>query len=78
MPSTTTPPPANGAIVWTPPVHPEWVRRINEEGNCMNIRGVVPLDPQSLIDSAVRSTGLSDFGVDDWREPFTVLCRSLE
>jgi hypothetical protein len=63
---------------WRPPPRPEWVQRINEEGYCMNISGVVPLDEDSLIASAVRSTGLSDFGADDWREPFQVLVRSME
>jgi hypothetical protein len=64
--------------VWTPPSRPEWVQRINEEGACMDIEGIVPLDPASLIASAVARTGLSDFGDDDWREPFEVLCRSFE
>ena len=44
----------------------------------MNISGVVPLDENSLLDSAMHNTGLSDFGDDDWREPFRVLIKSLE
>jgi hypothetical protein len=63
---------------WEPPPRPEWVLRINEEGHHMNISGVVPLDPESLISSARRTTGLSDFGDDAWREPFEVLCNALE
>jgi Sulfotransferase family len=63
---------------WTPPPRPEWVQRINEEGYCMNIRGVVPLDEDSLLKSAIDSTGLSDFGADDWREPFRVFIKALE
>lgn len=63
---------------WSPPPRPEWLARLNEEGRCMNIRGIVPLDPQELIETAMRDTGLSDFGDDDWREPFAMLCRSLE
>ncbi|MET0546724.1 MAG: sulfotransferase [Caulobacterales bacterium] len=63
---------------WTPPPRPEWVQRINEEGYCMNISGVVPLDEASLLESAMRATGLSDFGADDWREPFQVLVKSFE
>jgi hypothetical protein len=63
---------------WQPPPRPEWVRRINEEGDCMDIAGVVPLDEQSLLDAAMRATGLSDFGSDDWREPFQVLVKSME
>lgn len=64
--------------VWIPPPRPEWVRRVNEEGECMDIRGTVPLDPESLINSAIAATDLSDFGDDDWREPFEVLCRSFD
>jgi Sulfotransferase family len=63
---------------WHPPSRPEWVQRINEEGYCMDISGVVPLDEKSLLESAMRSTGLSDFGADDWREPFRILIKSLE
>src|SRR5262245_32546145 len=64
--------------VWQPPPRPEWVRRINEEGECMDISGVVPLDENSLLKSARRSTGLDDFGADDWREPFRVLIKAAE
>ena len=63
---------------WQPPPRPEWVQRLNEEGYCMDIRGVVPLDEDSLIHSAMAATGLSDFGGDEWREPFRVLIRALE
>lgn len=44
----------------------------------MDIRGVVPLDEKSLIDTAVANTGLSDFGDDSWREPFQVLVKALD
>jgi Sulfotransferase family len=63
---------------WQPPPRPEWVQRLIEEGDCMDIRAVVPLDENSLLASAMRSTGLSDFGDDDWREPFRILIKSLE
>jgi hypothetical protein len=63
---------------WVPHPRPEWVQRINEEGYCMDISGVVPLDENSLLESAMRATGLSDFGADDWREPFQVLIKSME
>ncbi|MET0660542.1 MAG: sulfotransferase [Steroidobacteraceae bacterium] len=63
---------------WTPPPRPEWVRRVNEEGNCLDLKGVIPLDAESLLAAAKRNTGLSDFGSDDWVEPFHVLLRSLE
>ena len=64
--------------VWTPPPRPDWLQRVNEEGECMDIRAVVPLDPVSMLDAAKRSTGLSDFGDEDWREPFEVLCKSFD
>ena len=63
---------------WMPPERPEWVQRINDEGRCMNIRSVVPLDERSLIEAAVRSTGLSDFGLDEWREPFAIFLKALD
>lgn len=64
--------------LWEPPPRPEWVQRINEEGAHMNISAVVPLDAESLISAAQRSTGLSDFGDDAWREPFEILCKAME
>ncbi|MET0546719.1 MAG: hypothetical protein ABWZ40_10440, partial [Caulobacterales bacterium] len=63
---------------WTPSPRPDWVSKVNAEGECMNLSGVVPLDENSLIASAAATTGLSDFGADDWREPFRVLLKSLE
>lgn len=68
----------SAAARWTPPPRPDWVERINEEGRCMNMQGVVPLDEDSLINSAVRATGLSDFGMDEWREPFRIFLKALE
>ena len=64
--------------VWQPPSRPEWVSRINAEGDCMDIRSVVPLDAASLIDAAMRHTRLSDFGEESWREPFQVFVKSLD
>jgi Sulfotransferase family len=63
---------------WTPPARPEWVQRINEEGECLDIKGVVPLDPESLISRAMANTGLSDFGDEAWRESFEILCKSYD
>ena len=63
---------------WTPPPRPEWVARINEEGSYLDLSGVVPLDEDSLIKHAIKNTGLSDFGADDWREPFGVLVKGLD
>ena len=63
---------------WTPPPRPDWVEKINKEGRCMDIKGIVPLDENSLIENAKANTGLSDFGDDNWYEPFGVLVRSLD
>lgn len=63
---------------WSPPPRPEWVARINEEGEYIDARAVVPLDAASLIDWAQRNTGLNDFGSDDWREPFQVFLKSVD
>jgi Sulfotransferase family len=63
---------------WIPPARPEWVRRINEEGDCLDLKGVIPLDENSLIGRAKANTGLSDFGDDDWYEPFKILIKGLD
>lgn len=63
---------------WRPQERPEWVQRINDEGRWMDISGVVPLDEASLLSAAMRSTGLSDFGPDDWLAPFRVYIKALE
>ena len=44
----------------------------------MDIKSVVPLDENSLLEHARSNTGLSDFGDDNWHEPFQVLVRSLD
>ena len=62
---------------WQAPARPEWVQRVNDEGKCLDIHGIVPLDPASLIATAMANTGLSDFGSDDWREPFGVYVQAL-
>jgi hypothetical protein len=62
---------------WTPPKRPEWVERLNGLTRALDLGGLVPLDPAELIETATANTGLSDFGSDDWRDPFEVLIRSL-
>lgn len=44
----------------------------------MDIKGAVPFDEDSLIASATAATGSTDFGADDWREPFRVLIKALD
>ena len=62
---------------WTPPARPDWVKQVNQEGSYLDIKGIVPLDEESLISQAKANTGLADFGSDDWREPFRVFLKSL-
>lgn len=63
---------------WVPPVRPDWVTRVNEEGAGLDLKSVVPLDPASLIAAGSANTGLDDFGTDDWREPFAVMMHSFD
>ena len=63
---------------WTPAPRPEWVARINEEGEHLNIQSIVPLDEESLLKEAVNNTGLNDFGEDNWIIHFRVLIKAIE
>jgi hypothetical protein len=63
---------------WAPPPRPEWVQRVNDECSGLDIRSVVPLDEQSLLDTARHNTGLSDFAEDGWREHFRVLLEAID
>lgn len=63
---------------WRAPPRPEWVQRLNEEGEKLDIKGIVPLDPTSLISTAIENSGLSDFGDNDWYEPFALLARCFD
>lgn len=65
-------------LQWRPPERPEWVQRLVDEGKGMDIKAVIPLDENSLLESAMTATGLSDFGAEDWREPFRVFIEALE
>jgi len=63
---------------WTVPPRPKWLAALNREGEHLDLKSVVPLDQDSLIESARRATGLDDFGKDHWREPFACLCRDID
>lgn len=63
---------------WHPPPRPDWVHKLNQEGSCLDIKSVVPLDESSLLAHARANTGLADFGSDDWHEPFRIFIESLE
>ncbi len=67
----------NRTGAWQPPSRPEWLERVNEEGRGMDIASLVPLEPGELLETARRNTGLSDFGPEEWREPFEVLVKAL-
>ncbi len=63
---------------WRPEPRPEWVARLNEEGDVLNMRSVVPLDESSLLAEATRNTGLGDFGDDQWLGHFRALLTAIE
>lgn len=63
---------------WTPAPRPEWVARLNEEGEHLNIKGIVPLDEESLLKEAMKNTGLSDFGDKKWITHFRILINAIE
>jgi hypothetical protein len=64
--------------MWTPLPHPDWLEAMNREGSYLDLPAVVPLDADSLLAHARRTTGLEDFGDEGWREPFAVLVKALE
>lgn len=64
--------------VFTPAPRPAWMAKLNALGEGLDIRGIVPLTPESLMQQARADTGLEDFGDDPWLEPFTVLMRAIE
>ena len=68
----------SNAVLYQPKPRPEWAREFIDVGRQLDARGVVPLDEESLLRAACDNTGLSDFGDDDWREPFRILLSDLE
>ena len=63
---------------WQPPPRPGWLASFLEDTRAWDARSVAPLEGRELIASAMRNTGLEDFGPDDWREPFDVLLDAIE
>lgn len=63
---------------WKPAPRPEWVARLNQEGEILNIKSIVPLDEESLLGEARKNTGLDDFGDGNWLEHFRVLIAAIE
>jgi hypothetical protein len=66
------------ATAWSPPPRPEWLAAFLDQTAAWDADAVAPLRADELIATAMRRTGLSDFGADDWREPFEILVRSIE
>ena len=66
------------AIVYQPKPRPDWALEFIDIGRQIDSKSVVPLDEDSLLRSACDNTGLSDFGDEDWREPFRILLKDLE
>jgi len=62
---------------WSPPPRPEWLAQFLKETAAWDAPTVAPLDPDEMVETAMRNTGLSDFGPDDWREPFDILVRAI-
>lgn len=60
--------------VWQPGPRPEWVRVLNTLG----ASHWVALDEASLLEEAIRNTGLSDFGGDGFRTPLRIFLDSVE
>ncbi len=58
---------------------PDWARRLIAMGpNVGGAPHLVPLDPDELVATAQKSTGLSDFGPPTWEEPFRRLVAALD
>ncbi len=66
-------------MTWTPPQRPTWVERLIEHGEAAGgAQNLVSLDASSLLQAAMRATGLEDFGEGEWRTHFEVLIGALE
>ena len=64
---------------WKPPQRPRWVERLNAHGAAVgDPRVLVSLDPEELLETARQSTGLDDFGGEEWRPHFDVFVDALE
>jgi hypothetical protein len=64
--------------IFQPAPRPAWMKTLNEIGDGLDIKGIVPLTAESLMQQASANTGLSDFGDDDWLEPFTILTKAID
>ena len=60
--------------VWQPGPRPAWVRSLHAATDPAWIR----LDPDELLEEAVRRSGLSDFGGDAFLEPYRLFVTALD
>jgi hypothetical protein len=67
-------------MAWEAPARKAWVAHLNALGDNLGDggRGLVPLDPEAMLEAARASTGLTDYGDDWFQEPYRVLVQSLE
>jgi hypothetical protein len=70
--------PPGAARNWQPPPRPDWLASFLADTRSWDARAVAPLEAGELIATAIRNTGLEDFGADDWREPFNVLLDAID
>ena len=60
--------------VWQPGPRPDWVESLHAVADPTWIR----LDAEEILDEAVARTGLSDFGGDDFLEPYRIFVRDCD
>lgn len=60
------------------PKNPDWVVQANQEGEVFDLPSVVALDYDSLVNAAIKKSGLNDFGEDYWQAPLKTLCADLD
>jgi hypothetical protein len=65
-------------VGWTPSDPPGWLTRLNAHADAVGgAEHLVSLDPEDLLATARRSTGLEDMGGDTWRPHFDLLVHAL-
>ncbi|PPS43144.1 sulfotransferase [Chroococcidiopsis sp. TS-821] len=71
---------ASYSLTFEDPYRPLWLRGINWAGKTLKQNGIglVNLSEESLLSTASRKTGLSDWGDESFRLPLRMLLKSLE
>ena len=66
-------------MTWSPPPPPPWLSRMNALATSVGgAEHLIRLDPDELVAQAIATTGLDDFGPDDFRTPLRVLLDAAE